>query len=97
MLLLYHEIMTRLTALSEPRMNGEASYYIWRCAKCSNHLVNINRAEGYLKMEKKCPKCKALNILTLQNRDIMIQCQLFDPTINGYPRDVEGNIPFQYN
>ncbi len=37
-----------------------------------------------LKEEKKCPKCKALNTLTLNNKEIIITCKLYDPSINGY-------------
>jgi len=57
--------------------------YIWRCAKCSNHFANIQEAEGLIKIEKKCPKCKSLNILTLSNKEIIIHCKCFDPETNS--------------
>ena len=40
-----------------------------------------------LREEKKCPKCKSLNILTLSNKEIIIRCKLYDPTTNGYRED----------
>ena len=49
--------------------------YIWRCAKCSCHFANIIKLEGNLKQEKKCPKCKSLNILTLTDKEILVQCK----------------------
>ena len=64
---------------------GDQSYtYMWRCAKCFCHFANISKAEGMLKEEKKCPKCKALNTLTLTSREININCKLYDPNVNGY-------------
>jgi len=35
--------------------------------------------EGFLKEEKKCPKCKSLNTLTLTRKEITIHCLLYDP------------------
>ena len=58
--------------------------YMWRCAKCYYHFANIGHVEGLLKEEKKCPKCKSLNSLTLTNKEIIITCKLYDPTQNGY-------------
>ncbi|MBU4332631.1 hypothetical protein KKD19_03115 [Patescibacteria group bacterium] len=67
------------------------NFYIWRCAKCSCHLANIVKIDGMLKQEKKCPKCKSLNTLTLANKEISIQCKIFDPSINGYgDEEAEG-------
>ncbi len=68
--------------------------YIWRCAKCSNHLANVHKMEGMLKQEKKCPKCKSLNVLTLANKEIFIQCKTYDPHTNGYERDYEENFEY---
>lgn len=69
--------------------------YMWRCAKCSSHFANITKVEGAIKQEKKCPKCKALNILTLTDKDIYIQCRLFDPQTNGYHQEMEESYPYQ--
>ena len=66
-------------------MNGQTSTtYIWRCAKCSYHFANISKVEGMLKEEKKCPKCKSLNVITLTSKEISIECKLFNPNTNGY-------------
>ena len=66
--------------------------FIWRCAKCSSHFSNITKMEGILKLEKKCPKCKSLNILTLTNREIMINCKLFSQETNAYYEDFSENF-----
>ena len=68
--------------------------YIWRCARCSNHFANIVKTQGSLKQEKKCPKCKSLNELTLTNKEIFIHCKFFDPEINGYGKTLEENYPY---
>lgn len=65
--------------------------YVWRCAKCSNHFANIHRSEGIIKMEKKCPKCKSVNSLTLTEKEVYMQCRLYDPRINDYNGDAEEN------
>ena len=66
-------------------MDGRLSItYIWRCAKCSYHFANISKIEGMLKEEKKCPKCKSLNMITLTSKEISIKCKLYDPNTNGY-------------
>ncbi len=77
-------------------MNNNSNYkYIWRCAKCFNHFANIsNMDSGILKQEKKCPKCKSLNILTLSNKEILIKCKLFDPSINGYSSDRDSSYTY---
>jgi len=49
--------------------------FIWRCAKCTCHFANIMKFAGFIKQEKKCPKCKSLNILTIKDKEIYIQCQ----------------------
>ena len=64
--------------------NGDQYVYMWRCAKCFYHFANIHKMEGVLKEEKKCPKCKTLNILTLTNKEIVINCKLLDPPVAGY-------------
>jgi len=48
--------------------------------------------EGILKQEKKCPKCKSLNQITLGNREIFIHCKFFDPQINSYSDEFEENF-----
>jgi len=54
----------------------ESNYnYIWRCAKCSNHFANIVQLSGSIKQEKKCPKCKSLNTITLSDKEVTIQCR----------------------
>ena len=63
-------------------MNGNSSQYIWRCARCSNHFSNILKTDGELKQEKKCPKCKSLNSLTLTNDDIYIHCKICSSNTN---------------
>jgi len=68
--------------------------YIWRCAKCSCHFANITKMDGAIKQEKKCPKCKSLNIITLGNREIFIHCKFFDTNINGYSRETEESYPY---
>lgn len=73
---------------------AETIKYIWRCARCSNHFANIVKTEGAVKQEKKCPKCKSLNELTLTNKEIFIHCQFFDAETNEYNRIVEENYPF---
>lgn len=49
--------------------------FMWRCAKCSNHFSNITETGGVLKQEKKCPKCKSLNELSLNENEIHIHCR----------------------
>lgn len=65
--------------------------YIWRCAKCSAHFANIIKLEGNIKQEKKCPKCKALNILNLNNKEMMIICRQHEEG------ETEINSNYQYN
>ena len=73
-------------------MSDQANTYIWRCARCSYHFVNVSQVEGMVKEEKKCPKCKSLNIITITAKDINIQCKLYDPSVNGY-----GDIGYYNN
>lgn len=57
--------------------------FIWRCLKCSNHFANIKKSEGILNQEKKCPKCKSLNAIKLENNKIYAICKPYDPIANG--------------
>jgi len=68
--------------------------YIWRCAKCSSHFVNITKMDGVLKQEKKCPKCKSLNIITLGNKEIFIHCKFFNPNMKNYEDGYRGNYSY---
>ena len=65
-------------------MSDNTTTYIWRCAKCSYHFANVSKVEGMIKEEKKCPKCKSLNILTVTAKEIILQCKFYDPGTNGY-------------
>ena len=75
--------------------NPNGYKYMWRCAKCSNHFANISEVEGILKQEKKCPKCKSLNVLTLTNKEIYIHCRFFDSQTNGYNDGLEQVYPYR--
>lgn len=75
-------------------MTNSSYKYIWRCARCSCHFTNIYKMDGVLKQEKKCSKCKSINQLTLTNKDISIHCKFFDPEINGYDYEQEGDYPY---
>jgi len=69
--------------------------YIWRCAKCSHHFVNIREMDGLIKQEKKCPKCKSVNLLTLVNGQINIQCKCYDPNLDNYNyQEGSGELPY---
>ena len=82
--------------------NGASKYmtnnyykYIWRCARCSYHFATITKTDGIIKQEKKCPKCKSLNTLTLSDKNIFINCKLFDSHIDNYNLDIEeSRYPF---
>jgi phage FluMu protein Com len=63
--------------------------YIWRCAKCTYHFSSIYKAEGIIKQEKKCPKCKSMNSITLTNKEIYIHCKFYDPRTSAYSDEVE--------
>ena len=65
--------------------------HMWRCIKCGNHFANIQNSEGLVKMEKKCPKCKSLNSLTLTDKEVYMQCRFYDQRINGYNANLEEN------
>ncbi len=72
----------------------ENSYiFIWRCAKCTNHFASINQMNGVIKQEKKCPKCKSLNFLTLTEKEIFIHCKCFDPDNNNF-YELEKSYPY---
>lgn len=47
---------------------------IWRCANCSNHLADIIKARGVLQINKKCSKCKSINLLSILNGEVSIRC-----------------------
>lgn len=72
-------------------MSDKTFKYIWRCALCSNHFSNVTKTEGMIKQEKKCPKCKSLNLLTLTNQEIIIHCKFFDIDKNDYNGTVDEN------
>ena len=76
-------------------MSNGSYNFIWRCTKCSNHFANITKMDGTIKQEKKCPKCKSVNTITLTNNEIFIQCKLHDSDINnGCRNDFENNSPY---
>lgn len=53
--------------------------------------------DGIVKQEKKCPKCKSINILTYANGEIFIQCKFFNPSLNTYNEGMDGigeNYPY---
>ncbi|MCK5320479.1 hypothetical protein KAJ61_03760 [Candidatus Parcubacteria bacterium] len=75
-------------------MPSSSYNFIWRCAKCSNHFANITKMDGVLKQEKKCPKCKSINIITLANKEIFIHCKLYDQNTNDYRNEFENNYPY---
>jgi hypothetical protein len=50
--------------------------------------------DGILRQEKKCPKCKSLNVLTLGNREIFLHCKFYDPNINSYTDEMSGSYPY---
>ena len=76
-------------------MSSSSYNFIWRCLKCSNHFANITKMDGTLKQEKKCPKCKSVNIITLANKEIFIHCKLHDADANGYRNEFENNVPYR--
>jgi phage FluMu protein Com len=63
-------------------MADEIYKYVWRCVRCSNHFANISFSTGTLKEEKKCPKCKSINYLTLNNGDIYVHCRQLESGIS---------------
>lgn len=69
--------------------------YTWRCAKCFYHFANISKVEGLLKEEKKCPRCKSLNILTFAESEIIVHCKLYSPAGNDY--SAENDAGYDYN
>lgn len=76
-------------------MPEQTYQFIWRCANCSSHFANIARVDGIIKQEKKCPKCKSVNQLTLTNKEIMIRCKLYDPATQGYTEEMIENHHYQ--
>lgn len=67
--------------------------YIWRCAKCGCHFANVIKTEGVIKQEKKCPKCKAINTLTLTPKEIYLHCK----TANGESSVNQGEYNESYS
>lgn len=65
-------------------MNEQGAICNWRCAKCSYHFANIFIAEGALRQEKKCPRCKSLNSLSMSTKEINIKCKACDLNLNNY-------------
>ena len=76
-------------------MIDDVSYgYIWRCAKCSCHFSNIIKVNGFLKQEKKCPKCKSVNILGLTNDEISIICRITQKNFESNNDEIINNEKF---
>jgi len=75
-------------------MQENGNHYIWRCAKCSSHFTNIYQIKGILKQEKKCSKCKSINMLTLTDKEIFIHCKFFDSDANTYTHKTEESYSF---
>lgn len=69
--------------------------YIWRCAKCSNHFSNILKIEGSIIQEKKCPKCKSINVINFDNKDVNIKCRFYDPDLSIYKEDANNDFVYQ--
>lgn len=57
--------------------------YMWRCVKCASHFANIMRLDGTVSMEKKCPKCKCVNVLNHRNGEISLKCKICDTEANN--------------
>jgi phage FluMu protein Com len=87
----------RFNVLIRKNMSDEIFKYIWRCVRCSYHFANISKSEGMIKEEKKCPKCKSLNILTLTDKDLFIECKLSSSESNGYYNGIEESYRFSIN
>lgn len=71
--------------------------YIWRCAKCTCHISSIYKAEGIIKQEKKCSKCKSMNTITLTNNEIYIHCKFHDSQNGNCDKRVEESRMFYIN
>lgn len=71
-------------------MKDKQYKFIWRCSKCSNHLLNVVEAEGVIKQEKKCSKCKAINYLSFQNDNLSVGCNT-DPERDYYLKQKQSN------
>ncbi|MBI5765614.1 hypothetical protein HZA71_00095 [Candidatus Falkowbacteria bacterium] len=50
--------------------------------------------EGAIRQEKKCPKCKALNILALNGEEISIICRPSPPSMNNGREEIIGGEPY---
>ena len=73
--------------------NGNLKF-IWRCVNCSNHFANVEKMNSQLKLEKKCSKCKSINILTLSGKEIFIKCKIFEPEINSLEKSMEERFDY---
>jgi len=65
-------------------MLDQQPFYTLRCAKCTSYFSTILAINGQLKMEKKCPKCKALNTFTLNSKQITIDCRISDTATDNF-------------
>jgi phage FluMu protein Com len=64
-------------------MTAEQCKYMWRCVKCSNHFASIMHLDGIVRIEKKCPKCKCVNLLNYSNGEISLKCKISSPEVNN--------------
>ncbi|KKQ77184.1 MAG: hypothetical protein US99_C0046G0009 [Candidatus Daviesbacteria bacterium GW2011_GWF2_38_6] len=55
---------------------SEQPIFSLRCLKCTCHFSNILKVAGMVKIEKKCSRCKCLNVITMTDKDITINCKL---------------------
>lgn len=76
-------------------MPQEQPFYIWRCARCSYHFANIAKVEGSIREEKKCPKCKALNVMIIRNNEITLQCKLTEAGGSGFSDNAVDSYGFR--
>lgn len=79
--------------IAKKYMSDNLYKYIWRCQKCSYHFANFPRMEGLIIIEKKCPKCKSLNILTIKDKEIFIQCKAPE-NLQEYNFNQENDYPY---
>ncbi len=47
-----------------------------------------------MKLDKKCPKCKSQNQLTLTGKEIYIHCLFFDHNTNDYGPVIQESYPY---
>lgn len=65
---------------------ADQPFHTLRCIKCFCHFSNILELNGMVKIEKKCPKCKAVNLITLTNKDMVVQCKLVEEAGESGPK-----------